>query len=269
MITVRVMTWNLWWRFGDWAARREAIREVLRAERPDICGLQEVWDDGETNLAGWLADELGMHWAFGAGSDQRPWQDRIGDPRMRCGVGVLSRWPLADEKAYDLPEDPSRVALAVRVDAPHAAVPVITAHLSVHPGSARRVKQVEWLARLTADLPAEEHPPVVVGDLNAEPDSDEIRKFGGHLTTPVVEGQILVDAWRYADPLDPGHTWDRENPYVSQWMGPGARIDYIHIVVRGRGPGHVRSVRRAATGPVGDVWPSDHAAVVAELSEVP
>ena len=114
-----------------------------------------------------------------------------------------------------------------------------------------------------------EHPPVVVGDLNAEPDSDEIRKLGGHLTTPVVEGQILVDAWRYADPRDPGHTWDRANPYVAQWMGPSARIDYIHVVARGAGPGHVRSVHRAATGPVGGVWPSDHAAVVADLSDGP
>jgi endonuclease/exonuclease/phosphatase family metal-dependent hydrolase len=266
-ITVRVMTWNVWWRFGDWERRRFAIREVLRAERPDVVGLQEVWDDGDANLAAWLADDLGLHWAFGAGSDQRPWRERVADPTLRNGVAVLSRWPIADPTTYDLPEDPSRAALAVRVEAPHAAVPFVTTHLSVLPGSTRRVVQVEWLARLVATLPADEHPPVLVGDLNAEPDSDEIRRLGGHLTAPVVEGQVLIDAWRYADPRDPGHTWDRANAYVAQWMAPGGRIDYIHVVARGEPPGHVRSVRRAATGPVDGVWASDHAAVVAELSD--
>lgn len=263
---MRVMTWNLWWRFGDWERRRPAILATLLAERPDVVGLQEVWDDGDTNLAGWLAGELGLHHAFAAGSDQQPWRDRVAEPNLKNGVAVLSRWPIADAAAYDLPEDPSRAALAVRIDAPHAAVPFVTTHLSVLHGSARRMTQVEFLARLVADLPSAEHPPVLVGDLNAEPDSDEIRKLGGHLTTPVVDGLILLDAWRYADPRDPGHTWDRANPYVAQWTMPGGRIDYVHVVAQA-GAGAVRSVRRAATGPVDGVWPSDHAAVIAELSE--
>jgi hypothetical protein len=33
---VRVMTWNLWWRFGDWAARRPAILAVTVGLRNDL-----------------------------------------------------------------------------------------------------------------------------------------------------------------------------------------------------------------------------------------
>ena len=58
----RIVTWNLWWRFGPWEERMAAIGAVLRHARPDICVLQEVWVDGRRNQAAVLADELGMDW---------------------------------------------------------------------------------------------------------------------------------------------------------------------------------------------------------------
>jgi endonuclease/exonuclease/phosphatase family metal-dependent hydrolase len=36
------MTWNLWWRFGDWQRRHESIVHVLESASPEIVGLQEV-----------------------------------------------------------------------------------------------------------------------------------------------------------------------------------------------------------------------------------
>jgi endonuclease/exonuclease/phosphatase family metal-dependent hydrolase len=67
--SIRVATWNLWWRFGSWRERADAIRSVLRETTPDICGLQEVWAEGGQNLAAELADELEMHWDW-VGSPQ-------------------------------------------------------------------------------------------------------------------------------------------------------------------------------------------------------
>lgn len=266
---MRVMTWNVWWRFGNWRGRQPAILEQLRRERPDLLGLQEVWTDAETNQAAWLAKELGMHYAFGAPSDQQRWRDRVNDPSAGFGVAILSRWPLRDEQVFDLPQDSSRPLLSLTVDAPHATIPFLTTHLSAMPfgNSARRLAQLEFVARHAATLPVTDHPPVVVGDFNAEPESDELRRFGGHLTPPIIEGQIFVDAWRFADQHDPGHTWDRANPYVADWVEPSSRIDYIHVVARSSGPGHIRSARRSATSAIDGVWPSDHAAVIAELSE--
>ena len=63
---VRIVTWNLWWRFGPWQARRPAILTALRGLAPDVVLLQEVWADADENLAGWLADELGLHWTWAA-----------------------------------------------------------------------------------------------------------------------------------------------------------------------------------------------------------
>ena len=52
----RIVTWNLWWRFGPWEERMAAIGAVLRHARPDICVLQEVWVDGRRNQAAVLAE---------------------------------------------------------------------------------------------------------------------------------------------------------------------------------------------------------------------
>ncbi|MBB5868025.1 endonuclease/exonuclease/phosphatase family metal-dependent hydrolase [Allocatelliglobosispora scoriae] len=262
------MSWNLWWRFGDWQARRRAILAVLAAAQPDLCGLQEVWADRDANLAEWLAGELGMHWAWGPAGEQQGWHDRIGDPSVDFGVAILSRWPIREPHVAELPDDASRPALSALIDAPHATVPFVTTHLSSMPWhSGRRIRQLTWLAEHAATRSVDAHPPVVTGDFNAMPDSDEIRRFQGVLTEPAYPGLSFIDAWRFADPADPGFTWDRRNPAVAVGPVPSARIDYVHIGLRWHGPGQVRSVRLAGTEPVDGVWPSDHAAVVADLSE--
>jgi endonuclease/exonuclease/phosphatase family metal-dependent hydrolase len=108
---------------------------------------------------------------------------------------------------------------------------------------------------------------VVTGDLNAEPGSDELRLLGGLLADPAVPGLVLLDAWRYADPGDPGFTWDLRNGYQGDSLIPDSRIDYILVGLPRQGHGRVESVRLAGAAPVDGVWPSDHFAVVADLRE--
>jgi endonuclease/exonuclease/phosphatase family metal-dependent hydrolase len=266
---VRVATWNLWWRFGDWRARRTAIRAVLEEVAPDICTLQEVWADADENMAGWLADALGLQWAWGPARDQELWQKRIGDSSVHFGVALLSRWPIVEPRYEDLPGDRGRPMLSAIVEAPHARIPVVTAHLSATAlNSARRVGQVERVLRVTGERLTKEHPPIVAGDFNAVPDSEEIRLLGGSLGRQVVPGLVLLDSWAFAEPDERGFTWDRRNPYVAQAPEPSGRIDYVKVGLRyDLSVGRIRSVRLAGTGPVDGVWPSDHAAVVVELSD--
>ncbi|WP_442818939.1 endonuclease/exonuclease/phosphatase family protein [Streptomyces sp. NBC_01235] len=127
----------------------------------------------------------------------------------------------------------------------------------------RRRDESGWLHR---DGPP--FPPVVTGDFNAWPDSDEVRLFGGTRTAPAVPGLVLFDAWDYADPTVPGATWTPENPYAARLLEPAARIDHIHVGLPGpAGEGHVRHIRRAGHGPVDGVWPSDHAAVAVGVTD--
>ncbi|NEA64605.1 endonuclease [Streptomyces sp. SID12488] len=279
MANMRVVTWNLWWRFGPWEARRQAILSVLRDLRPDVVGLQEVWECGGENLAAWLADELGLHWTWAASEAPERWQRRIeggggGGAKVNVGNAVLSRWPVVESEVMRLPApdelDDGRLALYARLAAPGHHVPFFTTHLTSAPhASAVRCQQVTALAEFVAKHRdgGTAFPPVITGDFNARPDSDEIRLFGGHMTAPPVPGQVFMDAWELADPAAPSATWDAANPYVAAGFGPSSRIDYIHVGLPWPGGlGHVRAVWRAGDGPVGDVWASDHAAVVAELA---
>jgi endonuclease/exonuclease/phosphatase family metal-dependent hydrolase len=129
-----------------------------------------------------------------------------------------------------------------------------------------RTAQARALAGFVAGhTGADGYPPVVTGDLNAEPGADEMRLLGGVLTAPAVDGLVLVDAWRYAGPGDPGFTWDHRNGYQARSVIPDSRIDYILVGLPRGGRGKVRSASLAGTAPVDGVWPSDHFAVVAEL----
>ena len=272
---MRVVSWNLWWRFGPWAERQKAVLAVLRELEPDIVGLQEVWASAEgDNLAEWLAGELGLYWAWAPSPASERWQRRIGDPTVEVGNAVLTRWPVVEQDVLRLPApadlDDGRLALYTRIAAPALThpVPFFTTHLTsaVH-ASAVRCEQVTALAEFVArHRQGTAHPPVITGDFNAWPDSDEIRLLGGYKTAPPVPGQVFIDAWEYADPTSPSATWDPANPYVAA-HSPAVRIDYVHVGPPGPGGlGHVRAVRRAGFGPVDGVWPSDHAAVVTDLA---
>lgn len=271
---MRVLTWNVWWRFGPWEERRDAILAVLDELRPDVVGLQEVWARDGENLAEWLASRLGTHWTWAPSRAPRHWQRRLDDPAADVGNAVLSRWPIVERDTLELPApeggDDGRLALYAGIDAPSCRVPFFTTHLSsAADASALRCRQVRELVRFVArHSDGTGFPPVVTGDFNAWPDSDEIRLLGGCKTAPAVPGRVFVDAWEYAGPTWPSATWDAANPYVAAHFSPSVRIDYIHVGPPGPGGlGAVRSVRRAGDGPVAGVWPSDHAAVLADLRD--
>src|SRR6266702_1733310 len=143
-----------------------------------------------------------------------------------------------------------------------------TTDLTYGPGrSALRIAQVRALARFIEEHSAGcAYPPVVTGDLNAEPDSDELRLLGGMLTDPAVPGLVLLDSWRYAPPGDPGFTWDNRNGHQADSLIPDSRIDYILVGLPRQGRGKVESAGLAGAAVAG-VWPSDHFAVVADLRQ--
>jgi endonuclease/exonuclease/phosphatase family metal-dependent hydrolase len=263
---MRVLTWNLWGRNGDWRRRRDAIAAVIADAAPDVCGLQEVWDAPDGNLAVDLAERLGLrhHWA--RAHPQHP------EDGVSIGNAVLSRWPIVASDELDLPTgelSERRVAVYAGIAAPAGTLPFFTTHLTYLPGgSAVRLPQVRALAGFVAAHAADcAYPPVVTGDLNAEPGSDELRLLGGLLTTPASAGLVLLDAWRYAPPDDPGFSWDRRNGYQKHSVIPDSRIDHVLVGLPRQDRGRVERAGLRGDSPVHGIWPSDHFAVIADVTD--
>ena len=95
---MRVLTWNLWWRFGPWEPRQASIRAELGAVAPDIAFLQEVWATDERDQGTELAEATGLQLA----RTRRLTGEREGQPQ-EFGNAILSRWPIEVLEQITLP----------------------------------------------------------------------------------------------------------------------------------------------------------------------
>jgi endonuclease/exonuclease/phosphatase family metal-dependent hydrolase len=262
---VTVATWNLWWRFGPWEARQAAIVTTLRAASADLICLQEVWaEEGGPDQAAVLADALGMHHVRSA----TPYREGVA-----FGNAVLSRWPITSTRVVVLPRPdgrPShRQAVVAHVESPRGDIPVISTHIDHRfDASAARLAQTAALAQLVHDERGDSavaFPTVVGADLNAVPDSDEIRALTGR-SAPPVNGLVFTDAWEIAGDGSPGFTWRKDNPYLANAQWPNRRLDYVLVSwPRTTGEGTPVHAELFGTQPVGGVMPSDHAGLLVHL----
>jgi endonuclease/exonuclease/phosphatase family metal-dependent hydrolase len=131
---MRVMVWNVWWRFGgNWREREVSIGATLEAYRPDLLGLTESWSGEGTDQPHRLAAPCGMHAAW-APSSIPSISEYAEQPGIDTGLGLLSRWPIVAIEAHELPTTqrggPGPAALLATVDHPrgvHRAGPALFA----------------------------------------------------------------------------------------------------------------------------------------------
>ena len=263
---LRVMTWNIWWRFGPrWRERQPGILATLERFDPDVVALQEVWSAGGTTQADELAEALGLHAAFAAPSypvaPDSPLEPDHAD--VELGVALLSRWPLLQRDVITMPArhrawDP--VILKASVAHPAGPLPILVAcleHATTY--SDDRLAQASLLADLATD-PATDGPcpSLAMGDLNAAADSAVLRPLR----------EVLIDAWPAGGGAADAVTLPSTHPSAPLEAGPelvDQRID--HVFFR---PGHedqlvnVESVAIAGDA-VDGVFPSDHRAVIVDL----
>lgn len=250
--------------------------------------------DGATSSAGepsrWSAenDQLtelgaGIRFADGGSYHATYFMARAYGGGLVMGNGLLSRFPISEARGFALPGEESgetRCLVYALLQTPWGALPVFVTHLNwkFHHGSVR-LRQLRFIVDRIDELapedgPEDRLPPVLLGDLNAEPDSDEIRFLRG-LHTLSGRSVHFADAWIWGGDGTPGHTFDRKNGFALRSNEPPRRIDYVFV----RGPdamfrGEPRETRLAfvegttdeASASVGPVWPSDHFGLVTELA---
>lgn len=257
-MTIRLATWNLWWRFGDFEARQPAIDQTLQNLDADVIGVQESWP-GQVER---IAELLGYHWTW---SGNRP-KDK---PDSGMGNGILSRWPIAFEDHVFLDDGKGRkyrTILGASIETPAGRLPFFATHLNFsYDESAVRMAQLHEASEFVESLSAGELPPVIAADLNAVPDSDEVRKLTGR-SAPYMPGRIWTDTWEQLGD-GPGLTWTTESPYINNSAWPNRRLDYLMIgwPRENRPVGNPVSVELFGKEPIDGVIPSDHWGVTAEM----
>ncbi|MCP4093239.1 MAG: hypothetical protein GY747_07300 [Planctomycetes bacterium] len=183
---IKVMSYNI--RHGqgtDGVFDLQRLADVINKEQPILIALQEV-DSGTERSSGVeqeteLAALTGMHAAiFGQAI---PYQGGS------YGDAVLSQWPIVDSDVFLLPAEPhheKRVAVAVVVEEPETGrrIRFVGTHLDHTNNPSDRIAQAH---AINAKLLPIDIPTLLVGDLNADPDSQPMK--------------VLFDAgWQPADP---------------------------------------------------------------------
>jgi len=269
---LRVLTLNCWNICEPFEQRTAVIRSGLVRESPDVIALQEVVvrRDGFDQSRLVLPDGNFAR-VFGAAFS---WADdgtllTHGTDGSGFGNVIASRWPIFRSEVRRLPGiegGEPRAVTAALVESPAGALPVLSTHLDweFHHGHVRE-RQVlaldafvrEWAAH--GDLP-----PVLLGDFNAHPDSNEMRFLRG-LASLDGRSTCFRDAWEIAGE-GAGYTWDNRNRFAAYAWEPDRRIDYVLVGPPDpEGRGRIESARLAFDAPVGGVFASDHFGVVVDV----
>jgi endonuclease/exonuclease/phosphatase family metal-dependent hydrolase len=210
-LVVRVATFNIHHGVGiDGRLDLERIASLIEEVRPDVIGLQEVdrhlgRRSGFVDQAAWLRDRLGLDVVFGANIDADP--RTPGAARRQYGTAILSRHGIGQWRNTLLPRPQGgeqRGLLEAVIELGSLRVRAFNTQLQ-NRSRTERLAQIAVTRSIVAQAP---EPVVLVGDLNAMPDSPEIAAIT----------EDLADAWAAAGEGD-GFTYDAATPH--------GRIDYV------------------------------------------
>lgn len=270
---VRVLTLNLWQRYGSWADRRSVLVEGIRALDPDLVAFHESIKTDDYDQ---VTDLLGPGYSVAHSKGRDP---------NGMGISIARRWPLEEVQEVDLRVTPRTVGfpcatLVARVIAPDRVGPLLfVSHFPNWQLNYERERELQAVAaaRFVEERIGESNQQVVmVGDLDADPTAASIRFWSGRQSL----GDLSVcyrDAWESAHPGDPGDTFTPRNPLVKDGVVKGMRpfrdwpfrrIDYVFVRLGPHGglALDISACSRIFDEPIHGVWASDHFGLVADLS---
>jgi endonuclease/exonuclease/phosphatase family metal-dependent hydrolase len=236
-IDVKVMSYNIHHAVGeDDVLDLERIAKVIEDSGAEIIGLQEVdnhWSERSNfeDQAKWLADRLDMHYTYAANLDNGPLNP--GEPRRQYGTAVLSKYPIIQEENYPLTkigntEQRGLSETVINVKGHH--LNFYNTHLALT--TAEREIQIQEIIEIASKTNG---PKVIMGDLNAKPDSNEMQPLFA----------------QYKDAFA-----DQNEAYTIPADNPTRRIDYIFT----------SNEIQTANAEVISTIASDHLPIVAELT---
>jgi endonuclease/exonuclease/phosphatase family metal-dependent hydrolase len=271
---------------GRWPERRDEIVRWLDDLEPDVACFQEIWqDDRHPNTGGWIADHAASDWYWEFGGFAPPDPDAVGaHASMRFGSAILSRWPLDVAEVMSLPvcddgahpsylrSRPPALPPAMPLELVHvrtAGIDLYSTHLQPLPAQAPcRVQQVLFIDDAIGHTydPSSSMPPILCGDFNAPPTSDEIRFLTANA---VIEGRstYFQDAWAALHDQG-GVTFDPADDLVDESNELPQRVDYVFVgeSYRPDRAGRILHASLAFDSPKTGVLASDHYGLSVEIA---
>lgn len=270
---VRVLTLNLWQRYGSWPERRSLLIDGLRALEPDVAAFQESVTSDDYNQ---ITDLLGSGFHVVHHKNRDP---------QGMGISIASRWPLGEVHALDLDVTPRCAGfpagtMVAEIQGPDPVGSFLFVnHFPHFQLSFERERELQAVraAQFIEDLvQGGTRQVILVGDFDADPEAASIRFWSGRQS---LDGMSVCyrDAWASMHPDDPGHTFTPDSPVVKDEVVKGMRpfrdwpfrrIDYIFVRFGAHGGQAMDIVdcARIFEKPVDKVWPSDHFGLVADLA---
>ena len=270
---LRVLTLNVWQRFGAWTERRSVLVDGLRALKPDLVAFHESikTDDYDQTI-----DLLGPGFNVAHGKARDP---------NGMGVSIASRWPLGEVQEVEMNLTPRTAGFPCTTLASEVLVPDPVGSLlfvNHFPNFQLDFEYERELQAVAAARFVEERAKsvnqqvVMVGDLDADPSAASIRFWCGRQS---LDGMSVCyrDAWESSHPEDPGHTFTPRNPLMSNGVVKGMRpfrdwpfrrIDYIFVRFGAHGGRamDIAACSRIFDEPINGVWASDHFGLIADLA---
>lgn len=209
-----VLSANLW---HDWPLRRklphrlETFARLVEAENADVVLLQEVVRTADLFAGEWLADRLGMAYAYSRANGD---ENAIG---FEEGLAILSRHPILCPSTRHLGDGSAvtrRLALASEVKSPLGDLLAISVHLGFM-GKRNRAQMsdlIRWVKGISHGRPT-----LIGGDFNAHETAEQIS----------MTQRSWIDTFRTKNPDADGTTfefrWPWGNPMIRK------RFDYIFL----------------------------------------
>ena len=257
---LKIMSWNLWWKFDNYLERQEAIFSEIKNLKPDIMCLQEVWEEEDESQAEKIADLLGYKFVYGKSFDF---------DGVAFGNAIVSKYPIKDYSVNYMAAEPEydekRLLLHAQILYKEMNLDVMCTHLNYkYEHQHVREDQVKYILEYISKLKKNKFPVILCGDFNADPNSDEIRLITGHRKS--INGTVLRDSWIITNPEDHGFTWSNRNSYAKKTLEFDRRIDYIFVGKAGsKGMGYPLSSFLVGTDKNNNVFPSDHFGIMTHL----
>ena len=257
---IKVLSWNLWWKFENYLDRQKLIFNELEELDPDILCLQEVWEDSDGSQAKKISDLFGYEYTYSKSFEI---------DGVSFGNAIISKFPILNSSSHLIPTDKkfneNRRLLHSVVNYAGFEIDILCTHLNYkYDQSHIRQNQVAFILEYISKLEKLKFPTILCGDFNADPLSDEIMKITG--LKSAIKGTVLRDVWQITNRNDFGYTWSNNNCYAKKNLEIDRRIDYIFVSNPTlKGLGHPIKSILVGTSPKNNIYPSDHFGIMTYL----